>query len=168
MEKFLIESPRLGLRLFLPTDAPDFYRLNADPLVMQYVGDPPFSSVKEAAAFLRAYDDYARFGMGRWTVIRKADQAFLGWCGLKQHSEGWVDLGYRFHRSCWGKGYATEAAQASMTYGREVLGLTEVMGRAAQDNLASIQVLKKVGMQFWKEEHLPDLGPSVLYRWQKS
>jgi len=51
----------------------------------------------------------------------------------------------------WRKGYATEAAQACVNYGFTSLKLEEIVGRVMPENLASIAVLKKVGMTFWKE-----------------
>lgn len=142
---------RLLLRPFTLTDAEDFYALNADPAVLRYTGDEPFASVAAARAFLESYDAYARHGYGRLAVIEQATGHFLGWCGLKYHSEtGETDLGFRFHRRYWGRGYATEAGRACVRYGFEVLGLPAIVGRVEQANPASIRVLQKCGMQYWK------------------
>ena len=57
-----------------------------------------------------------------------------------------IDLGYRFKKEFWGKGYATEAAYASIKYGFERLGLQRIVGRAEFDNIGSLKVLEKCGM----------------------
>jgi RimJ/RimL family protein N-acetyltransferase len=68
---------------------------------------------------------------------------FLGWCGLKYLFEtNEVDLGYRFMKKFWGKGYATEAALACIEYGFATLNLHQIVGRALPGNLASIKVLE--------------------------
>lgn len=88
-----------------------------------------------------------RFGHGRWMVARKETGEALGWCGLK-NEDGVIDLGYRFFRSAWGKGYATEAAQACIDYGFDKLNMPRITGRVLPDNIASCRVLEKVGMTF--------------------
>lgn len=69
--KIILETPRLVLREFLETDAEDMFRLNNDPEVIRYTGDPPFQSVVEAISFIKGYNCYEKFGYGRWTVQLK-------------------------------------------------------------------------------------------------
>ncbi|HEX8516994.1 MAG TPA: GNAT family N-acetyltransferase [Bacteroidia bacterium] len=90
--------------------------------------------------------------MGRWAVHLNSNNEFIGWCGIKYlPSLNEYDLGYRFFKKHWGKGYATESALAVMEYGKNILKLKEIVGRASVDNHNSINVLRKVGLQF-KEE----------------
>jgi ribosomal-protein-alanine N-acetyltransferase len=162
---YLITTPRLRLREFTPGDANMMFRLNADPDVLRYTGDAPFSSVAEARQFLRDYDHFRKYGYGRWAVERKADGEVLGWCGLKWHeAEQYVDLGFRFFRKHWGQGYATEAGRACVAYGFENLGMPEIIGRVARAHVASIRVLEKVGMRFWKEAPCERIDDSLYYR----
>jgi RimJ/RimL family protein N-acetyltransferase len=100
---------------------------------------------------------------GRWAVHTKAENEFIGWCGLKSRPERKeIDLGYRFIRSSWGKGFATEAAYASLRYGFDKLQLDRIIGRAMPQNLASIRVLEKCGMQFLTDE-IVDEHPAKTY-----
>ena len=148
MSDFKILSPRLLLRPFELRDATGFYSMNADPEVIRYTGDPPFASVQAAEDFIRAYDHYEKHGYGRWTIERLTDGAFLGFCGLKYHAETReTDLGYRLIREYWGRGYATEAALASLQYAFEALALDRVIGGVDQENIASFRVLEKIGME---------------------
>jgi len=118
---------------------------------LRYTGDRPFESIAEARAFLDSYDVYERYGYGRWAVVRRFDENCLGWCGLKYSPEsGETDIGFRFFRKYWGQGYATEAAQACLDYGLQKLGLEQIVGRAMQSNRASVRVLEKIGMRYWK------------------
>ena len=159
---FLFESRRLGYREFSPEDAADLYRLNADPEVIRYTGDPPFASEEEAHSFVLNYGSYRKYGYGRWSVISKDNQAFLGWCGLK-NIDGEIDLGYRFFRTAWGQGYATEAARASIEYGFRRLGMSRIVGRVLPDNVASCKVLEKVGMKFTGIGKCKDMDGALLY-----
>ncbi|RMG56500.1 MAG: N-acetyltransferase [Bacteroidetes bacterium] len=161
---FLLTTPRLGLRPWTLADAPALYRLNADPEVLRYTGDTPFASEAAAAAFIEAYDHYDRHGFGRWAVVRRSDGAFLGWCGLKRHVDGMVDLGFRLMRAYWGKGYATEAAAASLSYALGPLRLEEVIGRAMPENRASVRILTKLGMTYWKTDACGDFAGAAWYR----
>ena len=165
----ILETERLILREFDPSDAISQYLLNLDPEVIRYTGDPPFKSVEEAKELLENYDQYEKYGYGRWSVILKETGKFIGWCGLKFNAdgEGDTDLGYRFFKEQWGKGYATEAAQACLDYGFENLELTRIIGRTAKANTASIHVLEKLGMHYWKDQKCHGLD-SVYYVIKKS
>jgi RimJ/RimL family protein N-acetyltransferase len=145
----MIETERLHLRPFTIDDADCIYRLNLDPGVIKMTGDIPFESVQDATNFLRAYDHYRKYGFGRWAVINRKDGEFVGWCGLKytpEHDE--VDVGFRFFRSAWNQGFATESARACVRHGFDKLNLPRVVGRAMKENIASVRVLEKIGMRF--------------------
>jgi len=165
--KRIIETKRLILRELNVSDSIHFYRLNADPEVLRYTGDLPFSSVTEAESFLKSYQEYEINGFGRWAVISKASDSFLGWCGLKLNEEGQIDLGFRFFQKEWGKGYATEAAFASLNHGFNDLHVSEIIGRISSENKASIRVLEKLGMRFWNTQFCQGIEKTVYYRIHK-
>jgi ribosomal-protein-alanine N-acetyltransferase len=148
MQEIIIETPRLLLRNFRQEDAVGFYALNNDPEVLRYTGDEAFRNVEEAAQFIAHYHHYQQYGYGRWAVVHKQDDAFIGFCGLKYHPEvEATDLGFRLMRDYWGQGLATEAARACVGYSFQSLQLPKLIGRVEQPNLASIRVLEKMGMQ---------------------
>ena len=161
--KIIIETKRLYLREFLNVDGFCLYHLNKDPEVIQYTGDSPFNSVKKATVFIENYNDYKHNGYGRWAVCLKESHEFIGWCGLKKDTEtNEVDLGFRFYKKYWGRGYATEAALACVNYGFLQLNLSEIIGRAHIENNPSIEVLKKCNLKL-KKTFLYDNKPSVYY-----
>ena len=135
---------------------------------MRYTGDKPFKTIEEAEEFIQTYPNYRRDGYGRWTVIEKATDKVIGWCGLKNHPGEYVDLGYRFLQEFWNQGYATEAALACIAYGFDVLKLDKIVGRTAALNDASIRVLEKIGMQFWKKHECEGIKDSLYYSILKS
>ena len=146
----VIETQRLILRTFTINDAQHIYDLNLDPEVIRYTLDP-IRDIDHAKQILEAVilPQYALYNYGRWAVHLKPDLEFIGWCGLKYRPElNEVDLGYRFKKTSWGKGYATEAAFASIKYGFEKLNLKTITGRALPGNGGSCKVMEKCGMTY--------------------
>lgn len=148
--EFILETERLVIKELTTEDAWLFYKLNNTPKVIEYTGDPPFASLQAAKDFLANYIScYTDFGMGRWMVLRRSDDRPLGWCGLKWHpNEDVADIGFRLLQEFWSKGYATEAAQRCLQYGFGELNLNKIIGSARKENMASHQVLKKLGMKY--------------------
>ena len=111
--KQILETNRLFLRELHVEDAENFYHLNRNPNVIKYTGNSAFKNIKEAKEFLENYQDYKRHGYGRWAVIHKETNKFIGWCGLKfEEMEQETDIGFRFFEKEWNKGFATESAKA--------------------------------------------------------
>ncbi len=164
----IVETDRLILREFSTIDATHLYELNTDPLVIKHTGDSPFNSIMDTQKFLNNYTDYQKNGYGRWAVISKDSKEFLGWCGLKLNEENLVDIGFRFFRKEWNKGYATESAKASLEYGFITLDIPIIIGRASVDNKASIRVLEKLGMNFWKFDNCKGIENSAYYKIHRS
>lgn len=162
--KKVLETDRLILREFETEDAEKFYALNSDPEVIRYTGDTSFRTVDQARNFLADYKDYQKNGYGRWAVVEKSRQEFIGWCGLKLNEEGFVDIGFRFFRNYWSCGYATESASACLDYGFDRLKLDVIIGRSARANKASIRVLEKLNMSFWKTGSCEGIEDAVYYR----
>jgi RimJ/RimL family protein N-acetyltransferase len=160
----VIETSRCYLREFSAADAQHFYDLNSDEEVIKYTGDKAFSTVAEAKSFLQNYNQYELYGYGRWAVIDKNNDDFIGWCGLRYMPDlGEVDLGFRFFKKYWNQGYATETARACVEYGFNHLHLTKIIGRAMELNVGSLKVLEKIGMTFVGKFEF-ELHDGVLYQ----
>ncbi len=150
----IIETDRLLLRTFTMDDAELIFTLNQDPEVIKYTMDP-LRDIAHAEEVLSTIilPQYALYNYGRWAVHTKNDTNFIGWCGLKARPErNEIDLGYRFSKSSWDKGYATEAAFASLNYGFNNLRLPRIVGRAMPQNITSLRVLEKCGMKYIGED----------------
>jgi RimJ/RimL family protein N-acetyltransferase len=160
----IIQTNRFYLREKLLSDAKDMYLLNADPEVIKYTGDPPFKDENDALVFIKNYDHFQKYGFGRWVIVNKHNDEYLGWCGLKKHESGMIDLGYRIKKEHWGKGIASEAAAACLDYGFNILNINEIVGRSASANIASIRILEKIGMKFWKKDTCDGISDAVWYK----
>lgn len=161
--RFEAETARLWMREMRPEDAAAYYELNADPEVLKYTGDVAFKDVEDSRQFLEKYPSisYDKDGYGRWTCIEKSSGELIGWCGLRMQSNGETDLGYRFHKRFWGKGFATESSILSLDYGFAQLPLTNVIARACDENVASINVMQKLKMRFREKTDFNGLAGSV-------
>ena len=166
--KTILETPRLLLREIEISDTEAMFELNADPEVMKYTGDVSFESLEQTKGFIANYPDYKKNGFGRNAVILKGTGEFLGWCGLKKLPDGTVDIGYRFLKRHWDKGYATESAKAMIDYGFAHYRLTEIIGNASVKNPASIRVFEKLDMSYIATRDYDGLGETVLYRITKA
>lgn len=152
----VIETERLLLRTFTELDATLIYELNNDPAVTRFTHDT-VKDLAHAEEILgkNILPQYALYNLGRWAVHLKPGLEFLGWCGLKYRAElNEVDLGYRFKKEFWGKGYATEGAYASIKYGFEKLNLNRITARAEIDNIGSWKVLEKCGMTYMGDQEI--------------
>ena len=161
---FILTTPRLYLRQFTLADAPLLLALNSDPEVLKYLHEIPLKDEAHAIEILTTVilPQYPN-NLGRWAVHLNDTNEFIGWCGLKHRPEiDEIDLGYRFMKKYWGNGYAFEAAKHVLDYGFNHLHIKSITGRAHIDNIASLKVLEKIGMQFIKEE-IVDSCPVKTY-----
>lgn len=153
--KVFAETERFLLREIVPEDEKGLYQLDSDPEVHRYLGNMPVKSMEQVRGYIQFIrQQYVNNGIGRWAIIEKSSNQFVGWTGLKLVTErtnnhiNYYDLGYRLIRKYWGKGIATETAQASIVYGFTILGATELYAMADCQNIGSNNVLRKVGLKF--------------------
>ena len=154
----IFETERLILRRFTEADAGLLFYLNSDPEILKYLHEPPLKDKSDSLDKLKniILPQYER-NLGRWAIHQKENNEFIGWCGLKYLPEpDEIDLGYRFVKTAWGKGFATEAAKQTLAYGFNTLQLKTITGRAHIENIASQKVLEKIGMQFVNEGIVDD------------
>ncbi|MES2560790.1 MAG: GNAT family N-acetyltransferase [Bacteroidota bacterium] len=146
----LMQTERLYFREFTLDDAVLLYEMHQDPAITRYTADPiPWDSVERVVGILKdTIMPQYKNKMGRWAVHLKEGDTFIGWCGLKKVGDE-IDLGYRFKKQFWGKGYATEAAKGVLEYGVK-MELQNIVGRASIANVASVNVLKKIGLVYQK------------------
>jgi ribosomal-protein-alanine N-acetyltransferase len=152
--KIFAETNRIILRELVLEDAPAMFEMYSDPEVLKYLGEKPIQTIKEAEdiiLFIRK--QYEEFGIGRWAIVNKESDEFVGWGGLKYRTDltnghiNYYDVGYRLIRRFWGQGYATESALASVKYAFKELNAPAVYAMANCDNVGSINALHKTGLK---------------------
>ncbi len=154
----VLESARLTLRRLTPEDAPFILELLNDPLFLRFVGDKGVRTLEGARGYIvnGPMASYAQHGFGLFLVSLKDSGTPIGICGLlKREVLEDVDVGFAYLPQFSGQGYATEAARATIDYGRTVLSLKRIVAITAPDNVGSQNVLRKIGLRHEKTLRLP-------------
>lgn len=144
------QTPRLTLRHLTLNDDAFIVELVNDPDFLRYIGDKGVRSLADAHRYLESgpLASYAEHGFGLFLVERRRDGVSLGICGLlKRPTLADPDVGFAFLPSCRGRGYASEAAAASLAWGRREKGMDRIVAITSPDNAGSARVLEKIGMQ---------------------
>jgi RimJ/RimL family protein N-acetyltransferase len=145
-----LETPRLHLRDWTDEDLPAFAAMNADAETMRYFPKPLSRRSSDAlAALIRG--NMAKHGWGLWAVQVRTGPRFAGFIGLavpsfEAHFTPAVEIGWRLARDCWGRGYATEGAQAVLAFAFSRLNLAELVSFTATNNQRSRAVMERLGM----------------------
>jgi ribosomal-protein-alanine N-acetyltransferase len=143
----IIETERLAIRSFRESDTAAYAAIVADPEVTRFLGDGSPHSCQQARDYVTdCIRSEAEEGLARYAVILKKTGELIGCCGFKQ-AEGYIDFGWRYARRAWGNGYATEAAAAVLDHGVNTLKLSGIVVESAVENVGSVRVVEKIGMQ---------------------
>ena len=149
----IIETERLLLRNWGPDDVSAAFAIWGDAEVMRYVGEPLADLEAARRTIDRAAEAQQRHGVCLWAVVEKASGEVVGASGFHIAGEGPVlELAYHFKRLHWGRGFATEAARACVSYATEVLGATRIIAAVRFGNGASRGVLEKAGFRYERLE----------------
>ncbi len=150
MSPIELHTERLILREWRDEDLKPFAALNSDPEVMRYM--PKLLSREDSdASIQRIREHFARHGFGLWAVEVREVEPFVGFVGLSMPKfeslfTPCVEIGWRLAREAWGKGYATEAAQAALQFGFQQLALNEIVSFTVPENQRSRRVMDRLGM----------------------
>lgn len=149
IDDFRLFTSRLELRPHRFDDADFMMELNSDPEVTRYVPEEPFENKSKALGIIESLRaQFLERKIGRFLVIEKSSGLKIGWCGLKWLEEtNEIDIGYRFLKSFWGKGFASEAASACLEYGFNSLNFERITAQIMPTNIRSIAVAKNIGME---------------------
>lgn len=175
-----IETERLILRPWQPSDRAPFWAMGQDAEVMQYLLPLTDRAASDAVAE-KLNTHIEMHGFGFWALEEKGGAPFIGFTGLIHVSADKpfapaVEIGWRLARAHWGKGYASEAARASLAYGFDTLKLNEIVSLTVPANTRSQAVMKRIGMTRNPDDDfdhaaVPDGSPlkrHVLYRLTRS
>jgi RimJ/RimL family protein N-acetyltransferase len=144
-----LTTERLALRRFKPEDLDWLAALYADHDVARFLGGVKNRSDVEAFLKARILDYYdAHPGLGIWMTLERLTGAAVGFHLLNHiRGESIVQVGFTLARSAWGRGYATEMAEAVLRYGFHDLELPRIAGMTGLSNHASQNVLLKIGLE---------------------
>jgi RimJ/RimL family protein N-acetyltransferase len=149
MTRTILETPRLRLRELVAGDAPFVLELLTDPDFVRHIGDRGVRDLETAKTYIAdgPQASYARHGHGLWLAELRESGEAAGMCGLlrRDHLPD-ADIGYAWLPRFRGRGYAFEAATATLDYAFAQRRLPRVMAIVGLDNAASQRLLLRVGM----------------------
>jgi [ribosomal protein S5]-alanine N-acetyltransferase len=146
-----LTTERLVLRGPTTTDLDDWVAtIWSDPDVMRYMPkstDPPEVFATVVLGFFDELREQQR--VGAWAITNRADRRFMGHAMLA-HREAFdePELGYALSKAFWGKGYATEVAEAVVRYGFEQTNLSRIFAVVVPENEQSWRILKRLGFLY--------------------
>jgi len=158
-----IETQRLILRNFRLSDVEAFQAILAKDEVMHFLPESVMT-IGEVRKIVDWYQDtYVKNTpekILKWTlaVCLKPSNEIIGWSGVGplEFDETQTELFYGIDAAYWSHGYATEASRAVLDYAFNTIGLKRIVAVVNPDNIASVRVAQKLGMQF--EKTLTGLG----------
>jgi len=156
-------TTRLDARRITLAHFSEIHRLHSDPLVMKTLSADGNVMSEEATRehLQRCSDHWDQHRFGLWVFRDKADGQFIGRGGLMTYQidgEGLVGLAYAVRSDHWNQGFATEMAEASLRFGFERLGLSEIGSWTLPINLASQRVMAKLGFRYEKDINFAGLA----------
>ncbi len=158
-----LETERLILRPFQDNDLDRIYAILSHPDI--WVHDPGRPrTFEETRSFLIFRDGaYHNARFGQMAVIRKSDEAIIGYCGLQllllDHGifkSPEVEMFFALDRAEWGQGYISEAGHEIIRYGFEDLRLRRIVSTAAIENRRSINLMRRLGMHLVSDPFEPE------------
>ncbi len=162
---YILETERLRLRELTLADTQFVINLLNSPGWLKYIGDRNIKTEEQAQGYLQngPMKSYRENGFGLALVERKEDKAKMGMCGIiKRPQLEHPDIGFAFLPEYTGKGYALEIAQATMQFAKEELNLKTIYGIVVPENLKSIKLLEKLGLQYMKPFYFPNSDEQLM------
>ena len=172
MSEAFLETPRLILRAHRLEDFAAYAVMRADPVVMKYMGKGDLLSEEEAwSKFQSMAGHWDLLGYGTWAVEEKTSGRLIGGLGFADKkrppdhpASGAPEMGWSFAASVHGKGFATEALRAALTWGREFFGPARTVCVISTENGASIRLAEKHGFKQFATASRYGLGRFVFER----
>lgn len=164
---------KISNRLLFSKPAKDdfirFYEIHSDPETNLFNPNGAMNFVTAEKAFAKMLDHWKENSFGTWSIREKENPGFIiGFGGLDYRLYGDVtklNLGYRFDKEYWGKGYATELAKNAIEYGLNELNKIEIYAIVRPKHLSSIKVLEKCNMKLVDElNDVPKDENSLVYK----
>jgi len=147
----VLETEHLLLREFAEPDWQRVLEYQSDPLYLRYYAwtERTEAEVRDFVGMFISWQREEPRTRFQLAAVQKEDGLLIGNCGIRldDSTPRQADIGYEFDSRYWNRGYATEAARAILNFGFAKLDLSRIYARCIADNIGSIRVLEKIGLQ---------------------
>jgi RimJ/RimL family protein N-acetyltransferase len=148
---YILETKRLKLREFQTDDAQFIIELLNSEGWLQFIGDRNIKTMEQAINYLEngPIKSYRVNGYGLWLIEIKEDSRPIGMCGIiNRDSLDTPDIGYALLPEFFRFGYGFEIADATLTYAKDQLKISNISAITTPINTRSIRLLEKIGLKF--------------------
>lgn len=168
MHNFLLETERLYINPPTTISLDNWYNLQCDHQVIQYIGNArPLSKLQLKKNLYKSIEHFKKHNYSFFDINLKSNNNFIGVAGLfnlefdEKNKD--IEIGYKFNKNYWGKGLATESAKTIIDYGLNKIKLKNIYACCHPDNKASKNVIKKCGMKYIRQYTYKGLINCNLY-----
>jgi RimJ/RimL family protein N-acetyltransferase len=154
----VIETERLRLRGHGYDDLAQCLAMWSDPNVTRFIGGKPSTEQQTWLRLLAYIGHWSLLGFGYWVVEERDSHTFVGEIGfadfkrdITRSMKDSPELGFALASSYHGKGYATEAVRAAVSWGDVHLPCEKTVCLISSQNLASLRVAEKCGYKVFEQ-----------------
>jgi [ribosomal protein S5]-alanine N-acetyltransferase len=162
--KKILTTNRLILREAKPSDTQFFYELLNSPKWLKFIGDREIKTLKNAEDYIKdkLISSYNTNGYGLYVYELKESNIPIGICGfIKRDYLDSEDIGFALLPEYERKGYTYEISIAVLDYGENKLCINNVYAITSKENVASQELLKKLGFNFKSYINEPETGEEL-------
>jgi RimJ/RimL family protein N-acetyltransferase len=170
----LLQTARLIMRGYKPSDFEQYVAMWADPKFYRYLTPRPMVEEEVWAMMLRSIGHWALMGYGFWAIEEKATGTFIGAVGfadpkrdITPKCHGIPEIGWVLAAHLHGQGYATEAVAAAIAWGDAYFGGVRTVCIIHPDNRASQRLAEKFGYRKYHRTLYKDEPIIMLERFGK-
>ena len=158
----VLQTSRLILRLPEARDFESMHEIFGDEKSARFIGGH-MNRPASWRRFLAMPGAWAVQGFGMFTLEERSSGEVVGQCG-PWHPIDWqgTEIGWAIRPKFFGRGYALEAAVASMDYAMDVLGWTELIHTIDYENTPSVRLAERLGSRFLREAELAPKGSGTI------
>jgi RimJ/RimL family protein N-acetyltransferase len=161
-----IETERLILRPLASSDLQEVLALYREPAVIEFLGPASPAGARERLA--RCERGWREHGHDHLAMIERSSGGFLGRVGLRHWPQfGETEVGWAMFGDAQGRGYATEAARACLTWGFANFPLPYITAMIRPDNSRSLRVAQRLGMRAIRDDVLYG-SPVIVFAAQRA
>ncbi len=149
IDKILFETDRCFVTYLQMSDLEPFHEMQSNTNVMQFVRGKAMTREENEKELPELIEKYSKADNDFWifAIRRKEDKEFLGTCALVKDENNEDEIGYRFLEKHWGFGFGLEICKGLIQYCKKI-GMKKIVGYVADDNVASVKILKASGFTF--------------------
>ncbi len=168
MREFFLNAPRLGFSVWSEKDIADALELWGNPEVTKFIAKDGKMSIEQVHQRLKSeIETYNNENIQYWPIYFMETNENVGCCGLRQYDSlnNIFEIGIHLKQKYWGRGFAHEACYTVIEYAFKILRVNALFAGHNPKNIASAQLLKKLGFKYTHDEFYMPTGlyhPSYL------